>query len=205
MIYEVRTYTLRPGSTAEVERLMGEAYPEREKFSSLAGFFHTEVGPLNEIIHIWPYADINERDQVRRESRESGKWPPAVGEFIVNQKVEVVLPFPFMPEWTPGPDGPLYELRQYSFKTGALPKIQRTWEEMLPKRTELSPLPLVGHVEFGPSANSFMHIWPYASMEDRNRIRREAVQSGVWPPPLAELYTEQSTKFLLPAAFSPAQ
>ncbi len=205
MIYEVRTYTLRPGSTAQLEALMAEAYPEREKFSTLSGFFHTEVGPLNEVIHIWPYADVNERDRVRGEARASGKWPPAVADFIVNQKVEIVHPFPFMPAWEPGADGPVYELRQYSFKTGALPKIQRAWEEMLPGRLELSPLKLLGHVEFGPSANSFMHIWPYASIEDRNRIRREAVQSGVWPPPLAELYLEQSTKILLPAAFSPAQ
>ena len=29
-------------------------------------------------------------------------WPPDVSEFIVNQKVEIVTPFDFAPEWKPG-------------------------------------------------------------------------------------------------------
>jgi hypothetical protein len=206
MIYEIRTYTLRPATTGEVEKLLGEAYPEREKFSKLAGFFHTEIGPLNEVIHIWPYEDVNERDRIRGEARASGKWPPAIGDYIVNQKVEILHPWPFAPQWEPGADGPVYEMRQYTFRTGAQPRIMKEWEEMLPKRLEISPIALLGHTEFGPSANSFIHIWPYASIEDRNQKRREAIQAGVWPPPSGrELFLTQSSKILLPAAFSPAQ
>ena len=53
MIYEIRTYQLAPGSQAEVEKRYGEAYQYRKKYSELTGFFHTEIGPLNEIIDIW--------------------------------------------------------------------------------------------------------------------------------------------------------
>jgi len=54
MIYEVRTYDLQPHSIPEVEKRFGEAYEYRKKVSPLAAFFHTEIGPLNQIIHIWP-------------------------------------------------------------------------------------------------------------------------------------------------------
>ena len=53
MIYEVRTYTLKPGSTAQFEENFGKALPHREKYSKLGGFWHTEIGPLNQVIHIW--------------------------------------------------------------------------------------------------------------------------------------------------------
>ena len=53
MIIEMRTYTLKPGTLAEAEKRFGEALPIREKYSKLAAFFHSEIGPLNQIIHIF--------------------------------------------------------------------------------------------------------------------------------------------------------
>ena len=50
-IYEFRTYTLKPGTVAQAEKNFGEALPERIKVSPLAAFWHTEIGPLNQIIH----------------------------------------------------------------------------------------------------------------------------------------------------------
>ena len=38
MIYEVRTYDIKPRSLAEVEKRFGEAYEKRKKYSELAAF-----------------------------------------------------------------------------------------------------------------------------------------------------------------------
>ena len=54
MIYEVRTYTLKPGSVAKFEENFAAALPHREKYSKLGAFWHTEIGPLNQVIHVWP-------------------------------------------------------------------------------------------------------------------------------------------------------
>ena len=64
MIYEIRTYTLKTRSLAEVEKRYGEAYEYRKKYSPLAAFWHTEVGPLNEIVQVWPYTDLAERARI---------------------------------------------------------------------------------------------------------------------------------------------
>src|SRR6266550_670972 len=58
MIVEMRTYTLNPGTTPEFEKRFAEALPNRTKLSPLAAFWHTEVGPLNQVIHVWPYEDM---------------------------------------------------------------------------------------------------------------------------------------------------
>ncbi len=206
MFYEIRTYTLRIGSLAEVEKRYGEAYESRRKYSQLAGFFHSEVGPLNQIIHIWPYEDMAERARVRAEAAKDPNWPPKIQEFVVNQRVEIVMPFPGSPAWKPGKLGPVYELRQYTFRSGTLPQIIKNWNERLPERLKLSPLALLGSVEFGPTVNSFIHLWAYPSMEERNAIREKATQAGIWPPTGGrDHYLAMENKFLLPSTFSPAQ
>ena len=65
MIYEVRTYTLSPGKVAEFEERFAKRLPTREKHSKLGGFWHTDLGPLNQVIHVWPFEDLQQRQNVR--------------------------------------------------------------------------------------------------------------------------------------------
>ncbi|GIT43687.1 MAG: hypothetical protein Ct9H300mP11_16230 [Chloroflexota bacterium] len=64
MIYEVRTYDLKPGAVPQAEEAFAEALPHRKKLSPLAAFWHTEFGPLNQIIHVWGYEDLEERENI---------------------------------------------------------------------------------------------------------------------------------------------
>ncbi|MEK7353571.1 MAG: NIPSNAP family protein [Chloroflexota bacterium] len=205
MIYEIRTYSLVPGSLAEVEKRFGEAYEYRKKYSEMAAFWHTDVGPLNEIIHVWPYQDLAERTRIRAQATANEtNWPPKIGEFIRTQQSEILIPFPFSPLLRPGKLGPIYEMRIYTIKPGTLPEIRKAWEAKLPERIKLSPLAVAGSVELG-EVNRFIHIWPYTSFEQRAAIRAQAVQLGIWPPRTSELLLTQANKIMVPAAFSPLQ
>ena len=116
MIIEVRTYGLKPGSLAEVEKRFGEALPGRQKLSKLAAFWHTEVGPLNEITHIWTYDSFEQRIAIRAEAIKIGVWPPKTSEFIVSMQTEVFLAAPFSPPLEPREVGPLFEIRSYTLR-----------------------------------------------------------------------------------------
>jgi hypothetical protein len=205
MIYEIRTYTLKPRSLGEVEKRWAEAYEYRKKYSQLAAFWHTEVGPLNEIIHVWGYKDLAERARIRAEAAKDANWPPKIREFVVDQDVEVVTPFPFIPDITPGTMGPIFEIRRYSLTPGSLAGVMKRWEGSIGARTKLSPVVLAGGVEFG-GANRFIHIWGYKSMDQRLAIREQARKAGIWPPPGGgdELLAQES-KIVMPSAFSPLQ
>jgi len=65
MIVEMRTYTLQPGTVAQFEERFGAALAVRAKLSPLAAFWHTEVGPLNRVIHVWAYDSFEERTRIR--------------------------------------------------------------------------------------------------------------------------------------------
>ena len=205
MIYEIRTYGLKVGSVTEVEKRYGEAYEHRKKYSELFGFFHTEIGPLNEIIHIWKYDSMEERARVRAAAAKYANWPPKIQEFITRMSSEIVIPFPFVPALKPGAYGPFYEFRQYEMKAGTLPDLLKRWEPKVPGRLGLSPIALAGHVEFG-TANRFVHIWPYPSLDARGATRKKAVAEGLWPPGGgADTLVTQATKIVMPSTFSPMQ
>ena len=77
MIYEVRTYQLVPGSLQTVLDRFAEGYEHRKKFSELAAFWYSEIGPLNPIVHVWPYKNAGEREKIRAEAAKSPHWPPS--------------------------------------------------------------------------------------------------------------------------------
>ena len=205
MIYEIRTYQIEPGSLAEVEKRFGEAYEYRKKYSPLTAFWHTEIGPLNEIIHVWGYKDLAERAKVRAEAAKDTNWPPKISEFIRKMRAEIVNAFDFVPTPTPGKMGPIFEIRYYTLKGGTLPATAEGWKAKLPDRIKLSPVVLAGGVEFG-KANGFVHIWAYQSMDQRMQVRDEARKKGVWPPGGGgDRLISQQNKIVMPSAFSPLQ
>ncbi len=205
MIYEIRTYSLTVGSVAEFEKRFAEAYEYRKKYSELVGFWHTEIGPLNEVVHVWPYQDLADRARVRAELTKEPNWPPKTGEFIRSQHSDVLIPFPFSPLPKPGKVGPIYEMRIYAYKPGTLPDTIKSWESKISERMKLSPLVIVGGVDLG-EVNRFIHIWAYSSLEQRAAVRTKARELGLWPPPggPARVLT-QANKIMMPSAFSPMQ
>lgn len=212
MIYEVRTYDIKPGSLPEVESRFGEAYEHRKKHSQMAAFWHTEIGPLNQVIHVWPYKDLEERARIRAAAVKDGTWPPKIGEFMLSQRSEIMVPAPFSPEIKPGKMGPIFEMRTYTFPPGGLSLVMENWEKALPKRLEFGPVCAVWHSELG-ALNKWIHIWPYQTLNQRMETRDKAKESGNWPPSaLAKKegrksisYLAQENKIIMPSAFSPLQ
>ena len=212
MIYEVRTYNVKPGSLAEVEKRFGEAYEKRKELSPLAAFFHTEIGPLNQIIHIWPYKDLAEREQIRDEAVKRGIWPPKIGEFLQEQQTDIFKPLAISPEMKPGNLGPYFEMRTYTLPAGEVPLLLENWAIAMPRRLTFSPVCAVWYTELG-GLHKWSHIWPYESLNARGEVRAKVAAAQAWPPSAIakkegrkpESFLEQENKILLPAKFSPIQ
>ncbi len=202
MIYEVRTYDLKPGTLAQYEERFGEALPHREKYSKLGAFWHTEIGPLNQVIHVWPYENLDERDRIRAEAAQDPHWPPPSNGAVLNMNSEIWNPAPFMrPMGGDQALGNIYEMRIYTYEPGSIPELIRLWTVALPYREEFSPLAAGMYTEFG-GLNRWMHVWPYKDLNERARIRAEASKSPHWPSG-APGRVRQENKILVPAAFSP--
>ena len=202
MIYEVRTYDLKPGTVDQFEEAFGEALPHREKYSKLAAFWHTDLGPLNQVIHVWGYEGLDERTRIREEASKDAHWPPPSGGNIVNMNSEIWTPAPFMRPLGGGQSlGNIYEMRVYTYEPGSMGELIRRWTEAIPHREKFSPLAAGMSTEVG-GLNRWMHIWPYKDLTHREEVRKESSKSPHWPSGAPGRVT-QETKIMSPASFSP--
>jgi hypothetical protein len=204
MIVEMRSYDLKPRSVEEVEKRFAEALPVRTQFSPLAAFWHTEVGPLNRVIHVWAYDSLDERARIRALAAETGQWPPKIGEFCMHLQSEIFIPAPFSPPLEPRALGGIYEIRRYTLAPGAIAGQIERWSGAIAERVKLSPLVACWYSEIGP-LNNWVHIWAYKDAGERARIRAEAIARGIWPPPRspAGAIIKQENMLVVPASFSP--
>jgi hypothetical protein len=209
MIYEVRTYTLRPGTVAEFEERYAARLPQRLKHSKLGAFWHTEFGPLNQVIHVYPYDDLNQRASVRAAlaSDPVRAAQPGGGDFIVAQESEIMNPAPFMHALGSRDygTGNVYEMRTYTYAPGDLPKVLEAWAKAVPDRETLSPLAACWTSELG-GLNKFVHTWVYKDLAERERVRAASRAPGrAWPPQSGVRPVRQENKLLVPASFSPVR
>ncbi len=207
MIYEVRTYTLRTGTVAEFEERYAKRLPLREKHSKLGAFWHTEFGPLNQVVHVYPYDDLNHRTAVRAALAQdtAREAMPGGRDLIVAQEAEIMNPAPFMRALGSRDygTGNIYEMRTYTYAPGDLPKVLDAWAKAMPQREELSPLVACWTSELG-GLNKFVHTWVYKDLNERERIRAASRAPGrAWPPQSGVRPVRQENKVLIPTAFSP--
>ena len=204
MIYEIRTYELKPRIYDQFGRRVAEKIPARTKLSTLVGFWRTDIGPLNQVVHIWPYEDLGQRTEIRAQAVAGGQWPPDTAEVITAMESEIYLPAPFMDPMSPGDPGPIYEMRTYAYPLASIPSVLEAWNEVIEDRKKLSPLIGCWYSELG-GLNKLVHIWAYRSLAERNSVREKALSSGRWPPRSSIAPLRMENKIMLPASFSPLQ
>ena len=208
MIYEVRTYSLRPGTVGEFESRFAQRHPFREKYSKLGAFWHPEIGPLNQVIPVWPYDDLQHRAAVRAATAQDPDLQrlPGGRDFIVAQESEIMTPAPFMHPLGSRDygTGNVYEMRIYTFGPGDIAKVVDAWGKAIDEREKFSPLAACWTSEVG-GLNKFVHTWVYKDLNQRAQVREQARKAGVWPPQTGVRPIRQENKILIPAAFSPVQ
>ena len=204
MIYEFRTYQISTGSLNNVLDKFREKINERNKISKIGAFWYTEIGPLNEIIHVWPYNDMEHRNRSREQAIKEKVWPPDSAKYMVSMNTEFWKPVSFSPKWKERNIGPFFEMRIYTFPFNEIDKMLSAWEEKIDDRNKLAPLVGAFVSEVG-DVNKFMHIWAYKSLQHRTEAR-EKFSSIVWPPKSdGKPPIKMENKIVLPSDFSPIQ
>src|ERR1700732_4603308 len=209
MLYEVRTYTLRLGTVAEFEERFAKRLPLREKHSKLGAFWHTEFGPLNQVIHVYPYEDLQQRTAVRAAMAKDTALSqlPGGGDLIAAMESEIMNPAPFMHALGSRDygTGNVYEMRTYTYAPGDIPKVLDGWGKAIEAREKFSPLAACWTSELG-GLNKFVHTWVYKDLNERAKVREESRKpGGAWPPQTGVRPVRQENKLLMPTAFSPVR
>lgn len=102
MIVEERIYTLHPGKVAVfLDIYQNTVYPlQAEILGTMIGYFVTDVGPLNQIVHLWGYEDLEERRKRRQALVEMTEWQEFLRKIlplIVTMENKILIPTVFSP------------------------------------------------------------------------------------------------------------
>jgi hypothetical protein len=104
MLVEERIYTLYAGKQAEyLKHYEAEGLPVQKQYlDRMIGYYTTEIGPLNQIIHMWGYDSFEDRLKRRTAMRADPRWAPylqKIQPLVQNQECKLLLPAPFFKPW----------------------------------------------------------------------------------------------------------
>ena len=203
-IFEARIYTFKTGGVPQWEKGFAEAYTAREKYSKLYGMWHTDIGPLNQVIHIWQYESLQHRADTRAAAVKdsSGLWPPKGADLIMSQEVDIIDPVKGFEPMAPQTGHPAWELRVYTYAGGTTGKAAAAFGEAVKGRGEVYPVALMGTTSYG-NLNRLYQLFPYKSWDHREEVRKEFREKGVWPPHAEVSPLSQLVRLMAPADVSP--
>jgi NIPSNAP len=208
-VYELRTYSLKPGAVGEMLKAAATVEQDIRKnaFGKLEGYWSTDIGPLNQVMHLWSFNDSNERAQLQAELAKDKRWAteyaPLVGPLIVRQEIRLLkgVVGPVAPASTEN----VYEFRNYRVKTGAVSQWIDAFLAGLPGRERHSKIVGLWHTDTG-EPNEVCHIWAFPSLNARAEARNNALNEPEWKEFLATgspLLEEMHSTIMLPAPHSP--
>jgi hypothetical protein len=199
-LYDTVTLTVKIGANAQVfENIKNSG---NAPGSTLLGCWYSDIGALGKVMVLRGFeseaALIGSRQRLLLEGNPFG-----CGEFITDVEVNSYALFPFLPPIEPAVHGGIYEMRVYGTKLASLQHTIDAWKNAVPERTTRSPL-IGAMYALDGAVPRFLNVWPFKSVDERSRIRAEAVKDGIWPPKggPAHLTTMESTIYM-PAPFSP--
>jgi len=73
-VFELRIYKCKPKYFADFLNITNQKFHLRTQVSKLVGYWVTEIGGINEVVHIWEYDNLKHRQQVRLFLGKNEEW-----------------------------------------------------------------------------------------------------------------------------------
>jgi len=209
MIYELRTYTLQPGTQAQYVKQSGEVGRRirGDRYGTFEGGWTTEFGTLNQYVHLWGFADLNERERLRGELAKNAAWNteylPLSRPLMLAQENKILKPV--VPMTPPSDTGNVYELRWYRAHVGRAAEWLEMFKAVLPTRDKYTRRVGLWQTETG-QLNEVVHMWVYRDLNDRAAARARMAQDPQWQAFIAKspaLLQHMQSIVLVPVAHSP--
>ncbi len=102
MILDERTYTLKPEGVAEYLRLYVEEGMALQvsHLGDLIGWFTTDSGVVNQVVHLWRYQDAGDRERRRAAMDADPAWQAfraKTSGFVTEMRSRILRPTAFSP------------------------------------------------------------------------------------------------------------
>ncbi|MCO6049331.1 NIPSNAP family protein [Mesorhizobium sp. RP14(2022)] len=100
MFIDMRTYTLKNGNVPKFLKLYEEEGMEVQKriLGNMVGYYYTDIGNLNQVVHMWGYDSMDDRWERRKNLQASKEWQDYAVQMrplVDNIENKILVPAPF--------------------------------------------------------------------------------------------------------------
>ena len=164
MIYELRMYTTKPGKMKHVvnaSATVAQKIRNGDTYGKLIGHWWSEIGKMNQYVHMWEYQNVEEMRRLRSELSSRDDWKkefvPLVGPYILSQEIRLLRSVSDLK--TPSNSNNFYELKIINLNIGKVGQWVSEFNDLV---NEIRDLDIV--LETCPTSNIATKI--YKSYED---------------------------------------
>ena len=209
MIHELRTYTLFPGKQPQYLKLNAEVGRKvrGDTYGTFEGGWTTEFGTVNQYVHLWSYADLEERNRLRGQLMKNDEWTkgyiPQIRPLLAAQETKILSEV--LPLQRPADRGNVYELRWYRTQVGRAGEWLELFKGIMQTREKYMRRVGLWQTELG-QLNEVVHMWVYRDLNERMTSRAKLGQDPEWQKFLAAsapLLAHMQAVILVPTPASP--
>jgi len=210
MIVELRRYTLKPGQLAPYLGAYGEkGYAvQRRHLGPALGWFVVDVGPQNQVVHLWTYESLAAMERQRAAMAADPDWLAIkrgmIGMFAA-QETSVMTMVPNL-HYTSGVETPrLVDIRTYTVHHGKLPELMQFLRD---EASAIQARHWPDNVAYLASSigalNRIVHIWGHHDHAERLARRQALLADPDWQrclKTILPMLADMETMTAVPAPF----
>ncbi|KAJ3063565.1 hypothetical protein HK102_008435, partial [Quaeritorhiza haematococci] len=189
-----------------------EHYPrvagDPEMKCKLFGSWQTEIGQLDQALHIWEYnhyPGYTETMKALAVDSEYQRFLRELRPMLRSRNNQIMLEFAFWANSQPATHNGVYELRTYRLQPGRLLEWEHEWRRGLEARKKFVQPVGAWFTQLG-DLNYVHHMWVYPDLQTRKKMREAAWQEAGWAQTVRNtvgLIDWMQAQILRPMDFSP--
>ena len=184
MINELRMYTTRPGKMKDVvnaSATVAQKIRGGDTYGKLIGHWWSEIGKMNQYVHMWEYKDPEEMRRLRSELAAKEDWKnkfvPLVGPNILTQEIRLLRPLTEIKK--PVNSSNIYELKIIKLNIGQSAKWAKKFLEIVDLIENSSMNIGIWNTEL-QDPNEIISLWSHPNLENMSKYWYELESNKDW-------------------------
>lgn len=212
MIYELRMYTTKPGKMKHVvnaSATVAQKIRNGDTYGKLIGHWWSEIGKMNQYVHMWEYQNVEEMRRLRSELSSRDDWKkefvPLVGPYILSQEIRLLRSVSDLK--TPSNSNNFYELKIINLNIGKAGQWVAEFNNLVNEMENESLNIGVWQTELS-NPNEIVSIWSHSSVERMQMFWEKLENNSSWKKFMdfqESSVKEEQTIILKPSSCSPLQ
>ena len=184
MINELRMYTTRPGKMKDVvnaSATVAQKIRGGDTYGKLIGHWWSEIGKMNQYVHMWEYKDPEEMRRLRSELAAKEDWKnkfvPLVGPNILTQEIRLLRPLSEIKK--PVNSSNIYELKIIKLNIGQSAKWAKKFLEIIDLIENSSINIGIWNTEL-QDPNEIISLWSHPNLENMSKYWYDLESNKDW-------------------------